>query len=75
MTDDQPEILKWKKHKVYRCRLCAFDSLDKKKFEDHFAKVHPPLRVIDGGKDEAPESPDTGELEAGKEPDNGNASS
>lgn len=57
MKDSSPEILKWRNQKVYRCRLCAFDSTDKAKFEDHFAKVHPPLRVIDGGKKNEPEAP------------------
>ena len=60
MTDDTPVIGKWGKHKQYRCRLCSVDSLDKAKFEDHFAKAHPPLRIIDGGKAE-PEKPETKE--------------
>jgi len=48
--DSTPETLKWKGSKVYRCRLCAFDTLDKAVFEDHFAKVHAPLQVIEGRK-------------------------
>lgn len=52
MTDENMEVLTWGKRKVYRCRLCAFDSLDKAKFEDHFAKKHAPLRVIEGGKED-----------------------
>lgn len=72
MTDERrPELLKWRGKKVYRCRLCAFDSLDKRKFEDHFAKVHAPVRIIDGGKSKSvePEQP------ADKEASDGNASS
>lgn len=64
----EPEILKWRERKVYRCRLCAFDSLDRKKFEDHFAKSHVPFRVIEGGKTEEPEVPvSTEENEEGQE--------
>ena len=68
MTDG-PKILKWRKQKLYRCRLCAYDSLDRKQFEDHFAKAHPPLRVIVGGKtDEVPDEPVTEpDAETGKE--------
>lgn len=69
--DDTPEILKWRKQKVYRCRLCAFDSLDKARFEDHFTKAHPPLRVIDGGK----RGPEKTVATEKKESSNGNASS
>lgn len=69
--DSTPELLKWRKHKVFRCRLCAFDSLDKEKFEDHFAKAHPPLRVIDGAKKE----PDDPAVTKKKEATNGNVSS
>lgn len=50
--DSTPDTLKWKGEKVYRCRLCAFDSLDRAVFEDHFAKVHAPLQVIEGRKAE-----------------------
>ena len=46
--DNTPEIGKWNKQKQYRCRLCAFDTLDKAQFEDHFAKVHAPLQVLEG---------------------------
>lgn len=57
MTDSKPEILKWNKQKVYRCRLCAFDTLHQDKFEQHFAAVHPPLRVIKGDKQAKPDGP------------------
>lgn len=58
MTDDKtPKLLKWRGAKVYRCRLCDFDTTSKEKFEDHFAKAHPVLRVIDGGKKDAPDEP------------------
>ena len=49
-TDEKPEIGTWKGQKQYRCRLCPFDTLDEAVFVDHFAKVHAPVRVIDGGK-------------------------
>lgn len=45
-----PKILTWRGNKVYRCRLCAFDSTDKAKFEAHFRMRHAPFQVIDGGK-------------------------
>ena len=53
-----PITAKWHGEKIYRCRLCAFDSTDRKKFEDHFAKMHPPFQVIDGGSDTPPDKPD-----------------
>lgn len=58
MTDSKPEILKWKKQKVYRCRLCAFDTLHKDTFERHFATVHPPLQIIKGNKQAEPDAPE-----------------
>lgn len=61
MTDEStPKLLKWRGETIYRCRLCAFDSTDKKKFEDHFRIAHPPLRIIDGGKDAAQEPGEPG---------------
>ncbi len=45
---DAPKILTWNNTKVYRCRLCAFDTFNKATFEDHFRRVHPPFEVIDG---------------------------
>lgn len=44
------KIIKWRGNKVYRCRHCAFDTLDKQRFEQHIVSAHPPLRVIQGGK-------------------------
>ena len=59
MTDEPtPITATWRGEKVYRCRLCAFDTLDRAKFEDHFAKAHPPFRIIDGGKADAPPETD-----------------
>ncbi|HWV23258.1 MAG TPA: hypothetical protein VNZ58_03635 [Thermomicrobiales bacterium] len=64
MTHDEREPIpimgEWRKTKVYRCRLCAFDSTDRAKFEDHFAKAHPPLQILDGGliDESAPDEPD-----------------
>lgn len=49
-ADEKPDIGTWKGEKQYRCRLCPFDTLDEAVFVDHFARVHAPLRVIDGGK-------------------------
>ncbi len=61
--DSTPDTLKWRGEKVYRCRLCPFDSLDRAVFEDHFAKVHAPLQVIEGQRsqlhDEAEKTADT----------------
>lgn len=53
MTDERdptPITGKWGKQKQYKCRLCAFDSLDRAAFIEHFRRAHPPLRIIDGGK-------------------------
>lgn len=47
-TPDTPKELTWRGHTVYRCRLCAFDSTEREKFEDHFRKVHAPFQIIDG---------------------------
>ena len=62
MTHDEREPIpimgEWRKTKVYRCRLCAFDSTDRAKFEDHFAKAHPPLQIFDGGLIDEPTPPD-----------------
>lgn len=58
MTDETPKILKWRDQKLYRCRLCSFDSFDKARFEQHFATKHPPMRVIDGGKHDETNVPD-----------------
>ena len=55
--DPTPIVGKWRKQKHYRCRLCSFDTLSKKVFEDHFAKTHPPLQVMAGGKQQEPEVP------------------
>ena len=57
-SDDKVITGQWNGHKQYRCRLCAFDSLDKAAFEDHFAKVHAPLQVIEGRKAKA-QNPET----------------
>lgn len=51
--DPTPITAKWRDHKQYKCRLCSFDTLDKKKFEKHFAEMHPPLQVISGGREDA----------------------
>lgn len=53
MTTPTPEMVKWRGKKVYRCRLCAFDTFDKATFEDHFRKVHAPLQVIEGRRQKA----------------------
>lgn len=45
-----PKLLTWRGQKVYRCRLCAFDTTDKATFEDHFRKRHAPFQVIEGRK-------------------------
>lgn len=59
MTEpNTPNILKWRGQKVYRCRLCAFDSTDQAKFEDHFRRRHAPFQVIDGGKAATTSAPD-----------------
>lgn len=57
---DTPQLLSWRGHKVYRCRLCSFDTTDRVRFEDHFRKAHAPLQVIEGRKKKADtnESPD-----------------
>lgn len=47
--DDGLNVVKWSGRKLYKCRLCAFDSLDRKAFERHFAERHPPLQIIEGG--------------------------
>lgn len=67
--DDAPKLMKWRGKSMFRCRLCSFDSLDKQKFEDHFAKVHAPFRVIEGGKVEAEQPKHV----KSKEVNNGNA--
>ena len=41
----------WRGVEQYRCRLCQFDTLEKEKFIDHFANMHPPLEVIEGFKE------------------------
>ncbi len=66
---DKGKVLKWRGHDLYRCRICGFDSFDKKTFEKHFAKEHPPVQVIDGGKTEEPDVPAVAE---NKEASNGN---
>ena len=38
----------WRGVVQYRCRLCPFDTLDRQRFIEHFAAMHPPLEVIDG---------------------------
>ncbi|MCG3176907.1 MAG: hypothetical protein MOGMAGMI_01871 [Candidatus Omnitrophica bacterium] len=48
----------WRGMVQYRCRLCPFDTLDRQRFIEHFANVHPPLEVIDGF---APADPPVGE--------------
>lgn len=65
---DEFKLLKWHGAKVFQCRLCAFNSTDQKRFEDHYRRVHPPVRIIDGGKAQEPDKPV-------KEASNGNASS
>jgi hypothetical protein len=45
----------WRGVEQYRCRLCQFDTLEKQQFIDHFANMHAPLEVIDGGKKNEPE--------------------
>lgn len=52
--DPTPINATWRGEKLYRCRLCAFDSTDKRRFEEHFARMHPPLEVIEGGKADTP---------------------
>ena len=49
MTTDNrtPITLTWGDEKLYRCRLCAFDTFDKAVFEDHFRKVHAPFEVLE----------------------------
>lgn len=47
--EDALRLLTWQGKKLYTCRLCNFDSLDKTAFEKHFAARHPPLQVIEGG--------------------------
>lgn len=61
MTDRDPTPLNaiWRGHTQYQCRLCAFNTLEEQQFVDHFANMHPPLEIIDGGRsDEAPEPVD-----------------
>ena len=38
----------WKGLTAYRCSQCNYDTLEKAKFIDHYARAHPPLEVIDG---------------------------
>lgn len=50
--NDAPQLLRWRGTKIYRCRLCAFDTPDKARFEDHFRKTHAPFQVIEGRKED-----------------------
>lgn len=68
--DSDAKILKWRGNKVYRCRMCGYDTFSKEQFEDHIVRAHAPLRVIEGGKSQAPAEP----VEV-KESNDGNASS
>lgn len=56
MTDRDPTPLNatWRGAPLYRCRLCSFDTMEEQKFIDHFASMHPPLEIIDGGLSDAP---------------------
>jgi hypothetical protein len=56
VTDRDPTPLNavWAGQTVYRCRLCDYDTLEETKFVYHFATVHPPLEILDGGEAEAP---------------------
>lgn len=49
---DTPVESRWHGQTVYGCRLCAFSTLHKAAFEDHFAKVHAPMQVVEGRKAE-----------------------
>lgn len=70
---DDFKLLKWHKAEVYQCRLCRFNSTDKSRFEDHFSRVHPPLRVMDGGKSKPEPTVATEQVE-NKEANNGDSS-
>ncbi len=48
--DPTPIMHKWEKRKLYQCRLCDFNTLEEEKFIDHFGRMHPPLQIIDGGR-------------------------
>ena len=65
--DPTPLNAKWHGKKLYQCRLCAFTSLDRQTFEQHFARTHPPLQIIAGGK----EPDDPAVKEEPNEPTNG----
>jgi hypothetical protein len=54
MTEPTPIRGVWAGRDVYRCRLCPFDTLEEAKFIHHFATMHPPLEIIDGGKANEP---------------------
>lgn len=56
MTERDPTPITgtWRGHTRFQCRLCAFDTLEEGKFVDHFAQMHPPLEVLDGGLVEEP---------------------
>lgn len=71
---DDFKLLKWHgKDRLYQCRLCAFSTFDQSRFEDHFSRVHPPLRIVDGGKSK-PEPTVATERVENKEANNGDAS-
>lgn len=53
MTIPEPDTVKWKGKRAYRCRLCAFDTFDKATFEEHYRLVHAPLEVIAARREQA----------------------
>lgn len=57
-SPDTPQELTWRGVTVYRCRLCAFDTTEREKFEDHFRKVHAPFQIIDGARGTTSGAPD-----------------
>lgn len=54
----------WRGVVQYRCRLCPFDTLNRERFLEHFATVHPPLEVIEGAFE--PAEPPVGETFVGE---------
>ena len=43
--EDYYSIGKWRGFNQFKCKLCAFDSLDKKVIEDHIREVHLPKPI------------------------------
>lgn len=61
-TVDEPEgvvLGKWRGYRQYTCSVCGWDTLDRAKFIDHFATLHPPLEVIEGFKEAPPAEGET----------------